>query len=139
MKLPINKKASTETLQVQLQILNERSRWYSNQLWQVPFLYIAATGALLGQLIDKQVYYLPLGMIVTGLLGGVVFIHMRKLQNGEGRAVRALRDIEEELGLEAKAEHRKDYTGILLHTTDPIWCINANVGNSIFTQEFQYL
>ena len=104
---------SAEVLLAQLQVLNERSRWYSSQLWQVPFLYFAAAGALVGQFLEKQPTFLPLSLLVAGVLGVVIGIHMGKLQDGEERAVKALLEVEVSLGIRDNAKYRKDYTSIL--------------------------
>jgi len=40
-------------LRVQLTQLNELSRWYSSQLWQIPFAFLTLAAGILGIVIDK--------------------------------------------------------------------------------------
>jgi len=107
---------SHEALIAQLQILNERSRWYSSQLWQVPFIYVAAAGTLINQALDKDLILGGALIFLSGLLGVIVSIHMKKLKQGEERAVKALISVESNLGFLHKAEHRKEYTDILYYS-----------------------
>ncbi|MBU4480558.1 hypothetical protein KKG48_03925 [Patescibacteria group bacterium] len=96
-------KPKVESLIAQLAELNSRSRWYSSQLWQVPFAYLGIAGVVLARLADKNSIF-GLGLIATGLFGIFVSIHMYGMQNGERRAVRNLQKIEKELKLEPTAE-----------------------------------
>ena len=93
------KKAKDESLIAQLAELNSRSRWYSSQLWQVPFAYLGITGVVIAGLVDKN-SILVLGLIATGLFGICVLVHMYGMKDGERRAVQNLQKIERELKLE---------------------------------------
>lgn len=117
---------------MQLQILNERSRWYSSQLWQVPFLYLTITGAFVGQVIDKGAHFLSLASVVGGMLGFVVAYHMQKLKDGEKRAVNALIEIEGHLKIPQRAEHKKEYTDILLRAVQATSLLLLLAGIVIF-------
>ena len=97
-------KAKVESLIAQLAELNSRSRWYSSQLWQVPFAYLGITGVVLAGLADKN-SILVLGLIAIGLFGICVSIHMYGMKDGEHRAVRNLQKIERELKLEPTVEY----------------------------------
>ncbi len=99
------KKAKDESLIVQLAELNSRSRWYSSQLWQVPFAYLGISGFVIAGLPDNK-SILALGLIAIGLFGICVLIHMHGMKDGERRAVQHLQKIEMELKLEPTAEFK---------------------------------
>ena len=42
------------TLRQQLQVLNERSRWYSAELWQIPFAYLGLTALVIAQIATNE-------------------------------------------------------------------------------------
>jgi len=130
--------ATQEVLLVQLQILNERSRWYSGQLWQIPFLYLTITGAFVGQVIDKAIHLLSLAAVVGGLLGFVVAYHMGKLKDGEERAVKALIEVESSLKISHRAEHRKEYTDVLLRAVQAMSVLLLVSGIGIFVVNIAY-
>lgn len=77
----------TKALIVQLEQLNERSRWYGARRWQIPFAYVAVVG-----LVISRIPYLcgaPAGSIyvVLGLLGVVVSWSMSLIEKREDDAV----------------------------------------------------
>jgi hypothetical protein len=95
-----NKTALMEkAMLVQLTELNNRSRWYSSELWQVPFAYLGLTGLIIGQVANKAHAYLPPVLFVSGLFGVFVFIHMESIREYEQTAIAKLRKIEEDLRL----------------------------------------
>lgn len=44
-------KIKSDSLRVQLEQLNERSCWYSSQLWQAPFAFFGITAIVIGTMI----------------------------------------------------------------------------------------
>ena len=98
-------KAEGESLRAQLAELNFRSRWYSSQLWQIPFAYLGITCVVLAGLANKNPKTLAFGLIAAGLFGICVSIHMYGMRNGEHRAVRNLQEIETALKLEPTVEY----------------------------------
>jgi hypothetical protein len=98
-------KQRLETLRTQLKELNTRSRWYTTQLWQVPIAFIGIVGITVSRLPDETMRR-PV-LIILGLLGIAVLIHMYNCHNRTQRTVQALARIEESLGLEDRAT----YTG----------------------------
>ena len=107
------KKPSEDALIAQLYILNDRSRWYSSQLWQIPFIYFAAIGAVFGSIVGKTRFVVASGSFVVAVMGVFIFLHMLRIRDGERRAVGKLMDTECSLSL-ASAQYRKDYTNILI-------------------------
>ncbi len=90
--------SNRDVLLAQLGELNERSRTYGRQLWQVPFAYVAASGVVLAQLAEKRV---PLGIAlgVITLVGGCVLWHLRGVYQAARRSFDAIRAIETQLSL----------------------------------------
>ena len=87
-------------LLVQLAELNNRSRWYSSQLWQVPFAYLGIAGVVLAQLSDKPKAVFASGLFLAAIFGCLVYRHMSDMQDGVARAVVHLIKLEETLHLE---------------------------------------
>jgi len=98
---------SKESLHVQLTELNNRSRWYSSELWQVPFAYLGLSGLVIGQVADKASRYLSLAFGASAVFGIFVIVHMHRLRGSERRAVKNLQDTERALNLEVTARARK--------------------------------
>jgi hypothetical protein len=104
-----HKKPDHDVLKVQLSELNSRSRWYSSQLWQVPFAYLGLTGVIVANLVDESPSILSLGLIVSAIFGVLVYIHILGMRDGEKRAVIGLKNIENELNLPPAAEYNTWY------------------------------
>jgi len=89
-----------KTLLSVLSELNNRSRWYSSQIWQIPFAYLGITGVLATltlkdkPLPDSMDFFIPYFFILFGIIGLLVFVHMIGLMNGEKRAVENLQALE---------------------------------------------
>jgi len=79
--------------------LNNRTRWYSTELWQVAFVYIGITAVAIGQVIDKGIEYLPYIFGASAFLGLFVVWHMTRLRKSEQRHILTLALIESELGV----------------------------------------
>ena len=88
-----------ETLRAQLTELNQRSHWYSAQLWQLPFAYLGITGVALASLDSATPRKYAITCFAAGVLGLLVFIHMVAVRRLEKRAIGKLSDVEKELGL----------------------------------------
>ena len=97
----------TETLRVQLVELNNRARWYSSQLWQLPFAFLGITGVSIATFIDKESLFLALALFACSIFGLCICIHMRGILDGEKRAVKDLQDIENLLKLPKRAKFKK--------------------------------
>jgi hypothetical protein len=96
-----------ESRRVQLAELNNRSRAYSAQLWQLPLAYLGAAGLVLSGLESSA---RPLGFVFSGVVGLLVFWHLLGMEDGRSRAVRHLQRLEDELNLARTAEDKPHYT-----------------------------
>ena len=101
------KKPDDLTLRIQLQELNQRSRLYASQFWQVPFAYFAIIGVALSS--RKLIYSQPIAF-VAALLGILVLWHMGVVLNNCSTAVRKLQKVEEGLHFPEKARARNVWT-----------------------------
>lgn len=84
-------------LRVQLVELNNRSRWYSSQLWQVPFAYIGIAGIVLASSNSEGIGWVLLGLCVFGIF---VVLHLKYIARAAEYAVRKLEKTEKSLNLE---------------------------------------
>lgn len=102
---------SIDVLKEQLKELHTRCRWYSSQLWYIPFAYFGIVALVLGNLTKTEIerFHLSLGLFACGFVGVFVLWHMFNIQDGEHRAVRNLQKVEEHLYLERTVE-LKSYT-----------------------------
>jgi len=104
-----NNPEELKTLREQLGHLNERSRWYSTQLWQLPFAYIGATGFVLASLSSHYTRHVLMAYgLFAGILGLIVLWHTIWVKKGEAAAISKLQAVEMKLGLseEVRAEDR---------------------------------
>lgn len=76
-----------ESLRVQLSELNNRSRWYTAQLWHIPFAYLGVLIIAIGQVVDKKPLYLPHVLLLGAFFGVCVLCNMWGLLDGIKRAV----------------------------------------------------
>jgi hypothetical protein len=74
--------------------LNQRSRWYSSQLWYVPFAYIGLVGLGLEKIDKLQPPLDSLAYLTLALFSVGVFVHIKSLKYYERRAVESLRELE---------------------------------------------
>jgi Flp pilus assembly protein TadB len=109
----VKSEVSNESLRVQLAELNNRSRFYSGQIWQLPLAYLVAVGLVLAQLKDGV---LVIGFLAAGVLGVLLLIHLFGIDDGRRRATRHLQRLERELNLTQTAEEKRGYTAPLLAT-----------------------
>jgi hypothetical protein len=84
-------------LLAQLRELNERSRTYARQFWQVPFAYVVASAVALVQIHEKPV----LRIVLLGIGGVGMFTawHLAGVYRAAGNCFRAMKGIEAELHL----------------------------------------
>lgn len=100
----MDKKPSEATLRVQLQELNQRSRWYTSRLWQIPFAYIGIASTYWWASNSSSSYInkgLPIFMIALGI---IVWDHINDLGEKISRAVDNIQRVEGELQLEVTAK-----------------------------------
>jgi hypothetical protein len=90
-----------ENLRIMLVELNKRSRWYSSELWQVPFAYLGLSGALIMSVVEKQPSYLCLAFLASTIFGIFVLIHMHRIRKNERRSIDNIEAVEAALGLPA--------------------------------------
>jgi hypothetical protein len=90
-----------ETLVAQLRELNERSRTYGRQFWQVPFAYLAGAGIAAVQVSDGKhgPLALPLALVITGIVGAFVVWHLGALCCAARRSYEGISSIEGQLSL----------------------------------------
>lgn len=96
----------TKILFEQMKHLHDRSRWYTAQLWQVPFAYLGLTALAIGNALKENVSRLALFLIVaaSAAFGAFVLKHIGVLEKAEERAVKHLERIEEMIRALAKSE-----------------------------------
>jgi len=96
-------------LLVQLTELNNRARWYSSQLWQVPFAYLGVTGVLLSQMGGASPENWLLMVAVIAIFRVFIGVHMNGIADGEKRAVLNLQATEEALMIPPTALYKPNY------------------------------
>lgn len=96
-------------LTVQLTELNNRLRWYTAQLWHIPFAYFGILVVALTQIKTNEPSYLSYIFLFIGFFGCFAFWHMCGLIYGVKRAVRELQVIEDDLNLRKTAQFRVGY------------------------------
>ena len=94
------------SLRTQFTELNNRSRWYSSNLWQIPFAYFAIFTIVLVQVMKEFPNYFPLVLLSTGFFGVFVIWHMVGVIDGEKRAVQNLKEIENQLNLKQTVAYK---------------------------------
>jgi hypothetical protein len=72
-----------EALREQLKELNNRSRWYSGQLWYIPFAYFGLVALTVGNVGFKEPKFIGLSLLYCGIIGVFVFWHMISIRDGE--------------------------------------------------------
>ncbi|MCX5847254.1 MAG: hypothetical protein NTW12_13010 [Deltaproteobacteria bacterium] len=74
--------------------LNQRSRWYSSQLWYVPFAYIGIVGLGVEKLHNLPHPLGNLAYLMLALFSLAVFVHVSSLKFYERRAVLNMQKLE---------------------------------------------
>ncbi len=65
MSNPIHEKNELKAWRIQLTELNNRSRWYSAQLWQLPFTYLAVTAIAISNLESQNTRVVGLSFLAA--------------------------------------------------------------------------
>ena len=96
-----------ESLQAQLAELNERSRMYTTQIWQLPLAYIGIVGLGVGQfdVSGGETIFLRMGLWYAAGVGIFVLWHLLSIADGVKRAVEHIQGVEWQLGLERTAKY----------------------------------
>ncbi len=93
-------------LTTQLAQMNERARWYSGMIWQLPLSYLGISLALVANVAGKGKNLLRAVLICLWLIGYGVVIQLALLYGGVRRAVLNIDAIETKLGLDVTAQYR---------------------------------
>ena len=75
--------------------LNRRSRWYSAQIWYVPFAYVGIVGFAFDKILELEAPLNSFAFIFIGILSLAVVIHIISLRYYELRAVSNMRKLEQ--------------------------------------------
>ena len=100
---------SEESLRLQYAELNNRSRWYGSQLWQLPLAYALFSAVAASSVAGKREAWLPISFLVIGVIGLLLFLHMRGIYTSQKRAVQHMQKVEDALYLEATVK-MQNYT-----------------------------
>src|SRR5262249_18392657 len=79
-----NPRPESESLRVQLQQVNERSRRYSSQLWQIPFAFIGVAVLIIGNISNRSLNQVLVGVVFFALtgLGVAIIVHIQGMADG---------------------------------------------------------
>ena len=88
----------------QLTELNNRSRWYSSELWHIPFAYLGVSGVVIIQLAEKTPSYLAIGFAASPAFGIFALLHGFRIRASEQRAITDLQETERALRLPVTAQ-----------------------------------
>ena len=93
-----------DALVAQLKELNERSRTYGRQFWQVPFAYLAGAGIAVMQASDGKHGPLALALAVAAsrVVGVFVVWHLGVLCCAARRSYDGITEVEEHVSLSSK-------------------------------------
>ena len=75
--------------------LNERSRWYTSQLWYVPFAYLGLVGLGLKEILALDPLPKLFALTVLGMLSLAIFVQVCSGKYFERRAVQTMKDMED--------------------------------------------
>lgn len=75
--------------------LNQRSRWYSSQLWYVPFAYLGIVGFAVEKVPSLPEVLRSPSYFMLALFSLAVFVHVGALKYYERRAVRSMQNRED--------------------------------------------
>ena len=74
--------------------LNQRSRWYTAQLWYVPFAYVGIVGFAFDKIVNLPYPLNSFGLFLLGIFSIAVFVHVLALKFYERRAVSSMQEQE---------------------------------------------
>jgi hypothetical protein len=83
--------------------LNERSRFYTRHIWQVPFAYVAVIAWSIEKIPSVMKPYRGPLMIALSIFSLSVFVFVLHMKYYERRSVKALQDFEKEKGISEQA------------------------------------
>jgi len=75
--------------------LNIRSRWYSSQLWYIPFAYIGIVGLSFEKISELKFPINTVIYFLFGIFSLAVFVHVSSIKYYERKAVHNMQDLEE--------------------------------------------
>lgn len=75
--------------------LNQRSRWYSSQLWYIPFAYLGIVGIGLEKILKLSYPLNSLGLVLFSIFSMSVFVHVSSIKFYERRTIRSMQEIED--------------------------------------------
>ena len=79
---------------VQYEQLNQRARWYSSQVWYIPFAYIGLIGIGLEKILSLPQPLMSIALVLMGIFSIAVFVHVSSIKYYERLAVREMRELE---------------------------------------------
>lgn len=114
--------ATPEDLRVQYVELNNRSRWYTSQAWQIPFAYLAIVNVTIGVVVAKEEKWLAIALFALAFIGVFVAVQSYLTIEGIRRAVDGMQKLEDQLALPWKAQNTGNYwpLTILLFIVPPL-------------------
>jgi hypothetical protein len=84
-----------EKWKTQYEQLNQRARWYSTQLWLVPFTYFGLIGVGFEKInAFKETYLKSTGLLLMAFFSLAIFVHVSSVKYYERKAVKAMKDLE---------------------------------------------
>ena len=84
-----------EKWKTQYEQLNQRARWYSTQLWVVPFTYLGLVGLGFEKISAlKESYIKSTGFLLMAFFSLAIFAHVSSVKYYERKAVKAMKDLE---------------------------------------------
>ncbi|MBA7676827.1 hypothetical protein ES703_85072 [subsurface metagenome] len=75
--------------------LNQRSRWYTKQIWHVPFAFIAIISLGIGKIDDIPERLKTVALLILSLFSLAAFVNVTALKYYERRAVRGMQQLED--------------------------------------------
>jgi len=84
-----------EKWQTQYEQLNQRARWYSTQLWIVPFTYLGLIGIAFEKISAlENTYFRSTGFLLIAFFSLAIFVHVSSVKYYERKAVKGMKDLE---------------------------------------------
>lgn len=75
--------------------LNQRSRWYSTQMWYVPFAFVGIISLGIGKINDVPEPLKTFALLMLSFFSLAAFVHVTTLKYYERRAVRGMQQLED--------------------------------------------
>lgn len=101
---------AVKVLTTQLSILNERSRWYTARLWQIPFAFLGLFGAAIFSVLEQNILYLMIMLLFSGISGFLIILHMCGLAGRVRKIVEHMQAIEAVLRLDTTVGYFRTLT-----------------------------